>query len=574
MSQVLDQQTPTTSAETASVPSPAEVLTPKLQKKWALQGKHLLIVGSFCLLFMFFNYTPLFHSDVWGHVTYGNWILDHGRLPQEDPVVSLADGVPLVDTAWLGQVVLAEAGRLGNAEWYSDLFAITLLGTYLVLARTFFLQTRRGGLAVLAAFLVLGISYSRNAVIRPEMFGNLCFAVLLWLVVRADEDRARSRGTPSANVSLGGLTPRRSPHSRLAWIGVPLLFALWANLHGSFVVGFGVLGCYTIGRGVEVLWRERSLGAVAGDKRFRRWLLLSELGVVGTLCNPYGFDLLLHTFLFPSNPNLKDVVEWFPLNAQSLEAIPMGVSILLIVVLLRHSRARVTPGDALLLVIFGLAACLRVRMIAWYAPVLMLVLAPHVRDVAELWAASDASSSIRRVTRPLFVPSFRLTLLAPLLVWLAFAFSPISHPILGGQPRPADVLYSRDTPWGVTAWLREHPPKGLVANPQWWGDWIAWDGPEGIEVFMNTNAVHVVPQRVWKDYLAIARAEPGLARRLNKYRVNTIVVCKELQPDLEETMRRLSGWDVVYEDDVGLVATRDALVTDAGDSAAEASSDD
>jgi hypothetical protein len=77
-----------------------------------------------------------------------------------------------------------------------------------------------------------------------------------------------------------------------------------------------------------------------------------------------------------------------------------------------------------------------------------------------------------------------------------------------------------------------------------------------MDVMMTTNSVHVVPPRVWRDYLAIAQAAPGLERRLNRYRANTIVVCKELQTQLEPTVRRLSGWDIVYEDDVGLVAVR------------------
>lgn len=557
MSQILEQRTPEISEQVPG-PTPVDVLTPKLQDNWALQGKHLLILASFCLLFMHYNYLPLFHSDVWGHITYGNWIIDHGRLPTEEPVISLAEGVPLVDTAWLGQVLLAGAGRLGDAEWYSHLFALTLLATYLMLARTFFLQTRRGGIAVLAAFVALGIGFSRHAVIRPEMFGNLCFAILLWLVVRTDEARGRNGG-PSDLRRLE--TPEIFvPCPWLAWIGIPLLFALWANLHGSFVVGFGVLGCYTLGRGIEVAWRERSPRAIAADRRFRRWLLLSELAVAGTILNPYGFDLLLHTFLFPSNENLQDVMEWFPLEAVSLEGIPMALSILLIVGLFRHSRARVAPGDALLLLLFGLAVCLRVRMIAWYAPVLMLVLTPHLRDVAEQVSQSELTNAARRAAAPLFVRSFRLSLLALLLLWLTFAFSPISRPILGGQPRSPGVLYSNDTPLAVTEWLREHPPQGMVANPQWWGDWIVWDGPDGIEVMMNTNAVHVVPRRVWKDYLAIAGAQPGLERRLDKYRINTIVVCRELQPALEERVYALNGWDVVYEDEIGLVAVRASQV--------------
>ncbi len=553
MSHVIEPPVAPERTPTRAKPAPLsveEVLTPKLPAHWALQGKHLLIIGVFCLLFMHYNYLPLFHSDVWGHVSYGEWIIDHGRLPVNEPFVRLADGVPVVCTAWLGQVVLAVAGRLGDAEWYSHLFAMTAVATSLVLMRTFYLQTGRGGIAALAMVLAWAFGWSRHAVIRPEMFGNLCFALLLWLVVRTDAARARRALNAVDSV------PSRLPATWLAWIGVPVLFALWANLHGSFIVGFAVLGCYALGRAIEVAWQTRSVTAVLQDGVFRRWALLTELAVLGTLANPYGFDLLLNTLLFPSHPNLKDVVEWFPLEMVSLEGAPMAASWVLIVVLLRHSRVRVAASDVLLLAVFTLAVCLKVRMVAWYAPVVMVALTPHLADVMRRLADSAALAGMRRAAQPLFVGSFRLTLIAPLFLWVTFAFSPISRPVLGGKPRPAERLYSSDTPLGVTQYLREHPPQGLVAGPQWWGDWLVWDGPQGIDVMMTTNSVHVVPPRVWRDYLAIAQAAPGLERRLNRYRANTIVVCKELQTQLEPTVRRLSGWDIVYEDDVGLVAVR------------------
>lgn len=348
----------------------------------------------------------------------------------------------------------------------------------------------------------------------------------------------------------------------LPYVAMPLLFAVWANLHGSFIVGFAVLGSYVAGRACEVIWETRDIAAVFSDRRFRRWLVLSELAVLGTCANPYGFDLLLHTVLFPSNPNLKDVLEWFPLEMVSLEGIPMGLSWVMLLVVLRHSRARVAVSDVLVLGVFTLAVCLRVRMICWYTPSLLIVLAPHIAEISGRLRETSPGESLRRVTGPLFRRSFRLTLIAGLMVWVTFAFSPISRPVLGGKPRPADRLYSNDTPLGVTQWLREHPPQGMVANPQWWGDWIVWDGPPDIEVMMTTNSVHVVPQRVWKDYLAISQAQPGLSRKLNKYRVNTIIVCRELQSSLERNVRAMPEWKVVYEDDVGLVATRVAAAAD------------
>jgi hypothetical protein len=524
-------------------------LRPQLSERWALQGQHLLIVGFFCLFFLRHNYLPLFHSDVWGHVSYGDWILRAGRLPAEEPFVELAAGVPVVASAWLSQVVLALTGRAGDAELYSHLFAVTVLLVYLVLARAFYLQCRSAGVAVLSAVVVWGVVWSRHAIIRPEMFGGLCFAVLIWVVVKADERRTRRDNELPGDARL-----RRLPWGY--WVATPALFALWANLHGSFVVGFAVLGCYAAGRAIEVLWRTRDARSLFRDQLLLRWLTLSELAVLGTLANPYGFDLIVYALAFSSHPNLKDIVEWFPLEMVSLEGIPMAASWVLTAVLLRHSRARMTPSDVLLLALFNLAVCLRVRMIAWYAPVLMLVLTPHLADVVRRLAASDVTLPIREVCAPLFRRSFRLTLIAGLLVWVTFAFSPISRPVLGGKPRRIDHVYSHDTPLGVTEYLRLHPPQGTVAAPQWWGDWLVLHGPPRMQLLTTTNSVHLVPPRVWKDYLAIAAAAPGLERRLNRYRVNTIVVGKSLQKDLQETVERLAGWEVAYEDDIGIVAVR------------------
>jgi hypothetical protein len=555
MSQVVESKAErerTLSGHPSSLP---DVLVPQLSQSWALDGRHLLVITGFALLFMHHNYLPLFHSDIWGHIAYGNWILDHRALPVEEPFVSLAAGMPVVDTAWLGQVLFALAGRAGDAEWYSHLFALTVVAGSLILMRAIYLQTRRAGLAACGAWLAWLLNFSRHAVVRPEAFGVLCFAALWWLVVRTDD--RRSRGLSGVEESVVG--PRWLPY-----VMMPALFALWANLHGSFIVGFAVLGSYAAGRAIEVLWSSRSVAALLQDQRFRRWVILGELAVLGTIANPYGVDLLLNTVLFPSNPNLKDIMEWFPLEMVSLEGIPMGLSWVLLLALLRHSRTRMAASDVLVLAVFTLAVCLRVRMISWYAPSLVIVLAPHFADIAARLESSAAAGTWRVWTEPLHRRSFRLTLCAGLLAWLTFAFSPISRPVLGGKPRTDDRLYSRDTPHGVTKWLREHPQRGMIANPQWWGDWIVWDGPADVEVMMTTNAVHVVPARVWKDYLSISAAEPGLGRKLDKYRVNTIIVCKALQPNLERTVRDLSGWKVAYEDDTGVVAVRiGAVSTDA-----------
>ena len=234
----------------------------------------------------------------------------------------------------------------------------------------------------------------------------------------------------------------------------------------------------------------------------------------------------------------------------------MAFSWILACVLFRHSRRYISPGDVILLLLFSVAVCMRVRMTQWYAPIAGYVLAPHIGDCYQQLTQRLEQSEYRDAITWMRVRSFRTTTLGCLVAWIAFCFAPVSTSVLGGTHRPDDHIYSADTPRGVTEYFREHEPRGQIFNPQWWGDWLVWDGPKGLQGFMTTNALHVAPPRVWRDYLAISQADSGYQRLLEKYRINTIVICKALQHTLLRDAPKLQGWHVAYEDDISLVLAR------------------
>jgi hypothetical protein len=536
-------------------PDPDEVLVPKLDDRFAMsRGQFLMLIGI-CLFFMYYNYMRIFHSDFWGHVSYGQWMIEHEQLPQEELFVSVAKGVPIVATAWGSQVLLGLISQAEDMELFSHLWAVCVLTVWLTFAWAFYLQTKNGPVSLLAAFFGWAIWFSRHAVIRPEIFGTICFAILALIMVKTDS--ARSRRTEKMEP-----VPLSLKHSIVFYFGMAVLFAVWANLHGSFIVGFGILGAYMAGRATEILWKTRDVQALFADAVFRQRVIAVQAALLGVLANPYGIDLFVHTLMFPSNPNLKDVWEWFPLEVVSLESPAIIFSWALLVVLLRHSKRHFAPTDVWMFLVFNAAVCLRVRMLQWYAPIVMLVLAPHLAECIERVVQRMKQTDLKDVFAWLEIKSLRMSLFAGLLLWMTFCFSPISRTVLGGKPRIASHVFSKDTPRGVSAYLRENPPRGLVATPQWWGDWIVWDGPKDIEVLMTTNAVHVAPPTVWKDYLAIAQGDDGLTGRLDRYRINTIVVCKELQRVLLRKVRNLPGWKITFEDDRGVVAFRNYLAPD------------
>jgi hypothetical protein len=262
-------------------------------------------------------------------------------------------------------------------------------------------------------------------------------------------------------------------------------------------------------------------------------------------------------------------MEWYPLRFIDLEGIQFAVGLVAMVFLLRQSRQRVRAADVLMLLVFGAAMAPAIRMIAWFAPVLAFTMMPHLTDLARRgWAAVQAGRTSRRSAGRSVAaedaeadaasqrrPGFAATLFCLLLIWCAFALSPISQRVLGGKPRADEQLYSRHTPLELTDYLRAHPPGGMIFAPQWWGEWVLRDGPAEARVFMTTN-VHLAPRRVWRDYLIVARGESGWDATLDRYRIRTLVVHKELQGQLTRGVRRSPDWQIIYEDEDGLVAER------------------
>ena len=148
---------------------------------WRLAPWHLLLVALWATCFCLLNRAPLQEPDLFGHAAYGRWILEYRTLPQEDPFLPLS-GMRMVDWAWPTQVILAGAAAMGGGEALSGLFAATVLAAYLALARTFYLQSRSVLVAHAGVILVAAVGWSRTATARPEMFGLVCLAVLLWLL--------------------------------------------------------------------------------------------------------------------------------------------------------------------------------------------------------------------------------------------------------------------------------------------------------------------------------------------------------------------------------------------------------
>lgn len=546
---------PDETVDTATTDGP--VLTPVLSYRWAFKLSHLAVIVLFGVLLLFLNYLPVRGTDIWCHVSFGQWIKANQAIPTEDPFQPLARGMEYVDYAWLAQLIFAEVDRLDGGRGLSNLFAAVVWLTYFLFAVVYSQQSRSLLLMTTGTLLALLVGWSRLTTIRPEIFSLLCLAILLWLVTRRETWTQPTTATTSAELS--NVTP-----GLLLWIATPVLFALWANLHGTFVGGVLVLFCYALGRGLDVLLQTRRLSAVMADRPFQHWLLLAELALAATLLNPSTIDLWVEVVRFSGNPVLKDVSEWSPMVMAGVGGREFVAGVVLLMFVLRLSRRPLQSRETLLLLSFGVLAMMQIRMLGWFAPVLAFVAVPHLADMLwRAWPAKIDEAELAATLPPGEMPpgrSFRYSLVAIALAWMFFAMSGVGGIVLGHTQRSDKSLYG-DVPLGLIAYMKQNPVSGQVYNPQWWGDWLVAKGSPQLQPFVTTN-MHVVPRQVWNDYHRISGAEGGFDGTLDRYRIVKVIVDKEKQAMLAGAMPRQLGWVLEYEDDQAAMYRRVARTTE------------
>jgi hypothetical protein len=159
-----------------------------------------------------------------------------------------------------------------------------------------------------------------------------------------------------------------------------------------------------------------------------------------------------------------------------------------------------------------------------------------------------------------------------LLVWMACSLSPLGAALLRGDARPRERAFPAGTPLALAAYLRASPPRGLVFNPLGWGDWLAREGPPGLQLFV-TSRLEQLPGRAWRDYLRIANNEVSWPRILDRYRIDTVFFERVAHREQARTLRNSGVWSTVYEDDLAVVLERGAAAPPTAGGPAPASPD-
>lgn len=323
-------------------------------------------------------------ADLWGHVLYGQEILDEGTLPRTATWTFTAEGYRWINHENIAEIVMAAAVNLFGPQGLTVgkyLFGWAMLGVIWWRARV------NGASIVLTALVCLCVAFSIEFHwhFRPQIFGYVYFAVMAailhWCFITPD-----NRPAPL----------RRLIH--LCWL-IPLA-ALWANTHGSFAAGVCIGIAYLGLRWLQLLWTLRQQSTIdTSSVQAAVALPIIAAGIcLATLANPYGVQLHLWLWeaLHVPRPEISDW-EMLPLFSFSRETIGFWVMAVSTVGVILKSKDR----DWVHVVMLSLIAWQAVSHIR-HLPLLAIAwaswLTPELGRIWQTWMESIREQTERLVT--------------------------------------------------------------------------------------------------------------------------------------------------------------------------------
>jgi hypothetical protein len=172
--------------------------------------------------------------DLWGHIRAGQAILEQGHIILRDTYSYSAFGQLYRNHEWLTEVLMAliynHGGVIGLKLWKFTCAALTF--GFLAAGLS---ETGASATVQLCTLMCASVALTLEMQFRPQLFTYLLFTTLLMILARHNY-----RG--SARI----------------WLMIPIM-ALWANLHGGFVIGIATLGVYTAVVGMQDLIAEKGL---------------------------------------------------------------------------------------------------------------------------------------------------------------------------------------------------------------------------------------------------------------------------------------------------------------------------
>ena len=465
---------------------------------------------SLALLFIlpiafYLSITP---HDYWFYVRVGKDILQTGAVPRVDTFSYTYPGRPIFYQPWLSAVIFWWAYALGGATLTYLLRGICIAIAYAIVW-TIMRELGTGPKIATLLTILLGFSSSMNWSMRPQMFAYPLFAAMLWVLWRWQTGRTK-------------------------WIWIlPLITLLWANLHGSFILGFVLMGSALI------------FGT--GDRK--QLLIWSGLSLLATFVNPRGiFVWQFVSDMLNSPSDQLFATEWRPPVNAGWQMNIFFAWLLLFIPLVALSPRRLSVLEWIWFLSFGWLALSGLRYVIWFM-FIMAILSGAL--LGELLRSFQREAGIGNSN-----PAFNYALSGLIFLFPLMMLPGIRESWWKEAPPPYHLA---TTPIAATKWLAAHPdlPGALFAEYTF-GSYLTFALPS--RLLWIDNRFNAYPPEHWEDYQMISSAKPHWADFFDKDKVNLLMLSRHTQPALIGAVEESKQWCEQYRDQDAVIFSRCAPI--------------
>ncbi|HEX2221762.1 MAG TPA: hypothetical protein VHK06_04490 [Candidatus Limnocylindria bacterium] len=442
-------------------------------------------------------------SDYFWHLTTGELIVRSGEIPRLDPY-SFTWGGEWTTHEWLSEVaIFALVSTLGVPVTLGifGLLPPLALGLLAVTMLRQGVATR----AVVVATLLAGLVLIPYVAIRPQVISWTMVAALLALLIAV---------RPATSRLLGLL---------------PLLFVLWANLHGLYVIGLGIVGLYCL---------FTLIGATPMAPARLSVLAAAVASFAASALTPAGIAGLWYPlrYLDGQDWGLAHIPEWQSPNFHDAVQLPL----LGLIVALALTVERVPQRWIQVLALGALVGALFAnRNIPVLAVASMPALAIGMQNSGGwLTRRGDGDDPRRRLVE---------VAAAAAVAAGAIAAIPASAGARGLVLDAYPVL-------GVRTLIEHRPDARVVAEYGWGGYVISQLFDRGGRVFVDGRN-DMYPEQILRDYSALREGDPGWEEIVSRHRVEAMLFPPEAP--IVTGIAQLAGWCEAQRDATQVLLLRE-----------------
>ncbi len=439
-------------------------------------------------------------GDIWMHLRNAQELCRSHSFLHSDHYTFTSAGAALMNFEWLSELPYYFAFRGWNLR---GLLAVELGLLWLTFGGAYYLALRRGADCADAALVAMAGALLGSYSFGPRMFhfGWLCLMAVMLIL-----DRFERTGSG-------------------VWL-LPVVFAVWVNLHASWVFGFVVLGIYMV-CGLRD-WHGSNIVTERWPRAdLRKLLLASAASIAALFINPYGYRLVWYPFELLSRQKAvrDDLTEWQSVDFHTLWG-KLAMAMVLALLAAAWFSPKPWPLRDVVLAAFAVWAGLtHIRFLLFAGIVLVPIVAPRLR-----WLAPPDNEAKPR-------PWLNLAVTAIVAATIVWAY-PSAARLQGGM----DSQFPRD---GLRFMQRNHI-SGRLFHYYAFGGYIEWYAPE-IKTFADPRTDIFIYNGVLADYLKINAIDNSF-ELLDKYKIDYVLFPAGMH--LSYVLDHSPDWRVIYADDV------------------------